>query len=70
MKFKILSNFDYSLELRVPFLDLQFTNYYLNVDPKLKQPKGGVEKYLLRSAFDKTDILPDEILWRHKEAFR
>ncbi|RZC42584.1 asparagine synthetase [glutamine-hydrolyzing], partial [Asbolus verrucosus] len=58
-----------SLELRVPFLDLQFTNYYLSLDSKLRQPKDGVEKFLLRSAFDKTGILPDRILWRHKEAF-
>ncbi|KAJ8967850.1 hypothetical protein NQ317_002180 [Molorchus minor] len=35
-----------SLELRVPFLDLQFTNYYLNLSPELKQPKDGIEKYL------------------------
>uniref|UniRef100_J3JXG4 Asparagine synthetase [glutamine-hydrolyzing] n=1 Tax=Dendroctonus ponderosae TaxID=77166 RepID=J3JXG4_DENPD len=58
-----------SLELRVPFLDLQFTNYYLNVDPELKQPKDGVEKFLLRSAFSGSDLLPHDILWRHKEAF-
>jgi len=58
-----------SLELRVPFLDLQFSHYYLSIEPHLRQPKDGVEKFLLRSAFDKTDLLPDEILWRHKEAF-
>ncbi|KAJ8946246.1 hypothetical protein NQ318_004615 [Aromia moschata] len=58
-----------SLELRVPFLDLQFTNYFLNIQPELKQPKDGVEKFILRSAFDGTDVLPHEILWRHKEAF-
>lgn len=59
-----------SLELRVPFLDLQFTNYYLSLPKELRQPKDGVEKYLLRSAFDETDVLPKNILWRHKEAFR
>ncbi|KAG5878889.1 hypothetical protein JTB14_031547 [Gonioctena quinquepunctata] len=58
-----------SLELRVPFLDIQFSNYYLNLPLELKQPKETVEKYLLRSAFDGTDMLPHEILWRHKEAF-
>lgn len=60
----------HSLELRVPFLDLQFTNYYLNIEPELRRPKDGVEKFLLRSAFDSTDLLPKNILWRHKEAFR
>ncbi|VEN56517.1 unnamed protein product, partial [Callosobruchus maculatus] len=31
--------------------------------------KDTVEKHLLRSAFEGTDLLPHEILWRHKEAF-
>lgn len=59
----------FSLELRVPFLDIQFTNHYLTIDPKLRQPENGVEKYLLRSSFDKSGLLPEVILWRHKEAF-
>jgi len=58
-----------SLELRVPFLDLQFSHYYLNTEPELRQPKDGVEKFLLRSAFDDDNLLPHDILWRHKEAF-
>ncbi|XP_026318836.1 asparagine synthetase [glutamine-hydrolyzing] [Hyposmocoma kahamanoa] len=59
----------FSLELRVPFLDIQFTNHYLSIDPKLRQPQNGVEKHLLRSSFAKSGLLPDSILWRHKEAF-
>ncbi|XP_046397887.1 asparagine synthetase [glutamine-hydrolyzing] [Ischnura elegans] len=59
----------FSLELRVPFLDHQFTQYYLSLPAKLRQPKDGVEKYLLRKAFDGTGLIPDSILWRHKEAF-
>ncbi|XP_053604753.1 asparagine synthetase [glutamine-hydrolyzing] [Plodia interpunctella] len=59
----------FSLELRVPFLDIQFTNHYLSVDPKLRQPQDGVEKHLLRSSFDNSELLPSSILWRHKEAF-
>lgn len=59
----------FSLELRVPFLDLQFTNYYLSLDPASRQPQGGIEKHLLRSAFNETNLLPPNILWRHKEAF-
>ena len=59
----------FSLELRVPFLDIQFTNYYLSLDGASRQPQGGIEKYLLRSAFDGTNLLPSNILWRHKEAF-
>jgi len=30
---------------------------------------GTMEKFLLRSAFQKDKLLPDEILWRKKEAF-
>lgn len=59
----------HGLELRLPFLDLQFTNYYLNMPHKLKQPLDGVEKHTLRSAFEGHDDLPANILWRHKEAF-
>lgn len=59
----------FSLELRVPFLDIQFTHHYLSIDPTLRQPQNGIEKYLLRSSFDKSGLLPDAILWRHKEAF-
>lgn len=59
----------HSLELRCPFLDLQFTNYVLSLPAESRQPKDGIEKHLLRSAFDKDDLLPKNILWRHKEAF-
>tara|TARA_B100000424_G_scaffold271660_1_gene275608 strand:+ start:2491 stop:4125 length:1635 start_codon:yes stop_codon:yes gene_type:complete len=60
----------HGLELRVPFLDVSFINIYLNIDIKLRQPilRQRCEKYLLRKAF-KDNYLPDEILWRKKEAF-
>lgn len=67
------------LEPRTPFLDRSFVNYVLSIPAyfrnhnNFKQP----EKYLLRSSFSKPyffnkkgkAILPDEILWRKKEAF-
>ncbi|GAB6018531.1 hypothetical protein CHUAL_000227 [Chamberlinius hualienensis] len=60
----------HGLEMRVPFLDHQLTAYYLSLPAELRQPKDGkVEKYLLRKSFDGTGLLPDEILWRQKEAF-
>jgi len=47
------------LEVRVPFLDKEFLQYYLGIDPKLKMPKTfGIEKYLLRKAFDCDNLLP------------
>ena len=56
------------LEVRVPFLDKEFLEYYLGLLPKFKMPKTySMEKYLLRKAFDIGDILPKEVLWRTKE---
>lgn len=57
------------LEVRLPFADTKFVELIASVDPKLRMPQWGIEKYLLRKAFDGTGILPDEILWRSKEAF-
>lgn len=58
------------LEIRVPFLDKEFLDYYMGVDPRLKMPKTyGIEKYLLRKAFDGSNLLPKDVLWRVKEAF-
>uniref|UniRef100_A0A0B6Z4D5 Asparagine synthetase [glutamine-hydrolyzing] n=2 Tax=Arion vulgaris TaxID=1028688 RepID=A0A0B6Z4D5_9EUPU len=59
----------WGLEVRVPFLDHQFSSYYLSLDSELRQPHDGVEKNLLRSAFAESNLLPNEILWRPKEAF-
>ena len=57
------------LELRVPFLDKFFTSYYLSLSPEERQPREGIEKYLLRKSFSDRGILPDVVLWRPKEAF-
>lgn len=58
-----------SLEIRVPFLDHRLSSYFLSLPPEVRQPRDGIEKYLLRTAFDKTGLLPNDILWRPKEAF-
>lgn len=55
------------LEVRVPFLDKEFLNYYMNINPELKMPSYNIEKYLLRSAFDCDELLPNNVLWRKKE---
>jgi len=57
------------LEARVPFLDYRFVDYYLSLDPRLRVPHNGMEKWLLRTAFEKSGYLPNEILFRKKEAF-
>jgi len=55
------------LEIRVPFFDKEFMEYYMSIDPKLKMPRDGMEKYLLRKTFQKE--IPEEILWRRKDGF-
>ena len=66
----------WGLEARVPFLDKEFLEVAMNVDPQEKLiTKDRIEKYILRKAFDTTDepdvepYLPDKILWRQKEQF-
>ncbi|KAI1902411.1 hypothetical protein AGOR_G00044480 [Albula goreensis] len=59
----------HGLELRVPFLDHRLTAYYLSLPPEMRVPKDGVEKFLLRDSFKGMNLIPDEILWRRKEAF-
>lgn len=66
----------WGLEARVPFLDKEFLEVAMNIDPQEKMIEGDrIEKYILRKAFDTTDepdvepYLPPEILWRQKEQF-
>ncbi|XP_068188986.1 asparagine synthetase [glutamine-hydrolyzing]-like [Antennarius striatus] len=59
----------HGLELRVPFLDHRLSAYYLSLPEEMRVPRRGVEKYLLRTTFENTNLIPDEILWRRKEAF-
>lgn len=67
----------HGLEPRTPFLDKSFVNYVLSIPPELRNHPfmenndARIEKYILRNAFSsyKKQVLPDEILWRKKEAF-
>lgn len=59
----------HGLEIRVPFLDSEFVRRYMAIKSNLKQPLERCEKYTLRRAFDRDNLLPNEILWRPKEAF-
>lgn len=57
------------LEARVPFLDVDFVSLYLSINPDLRVPINGVEKWLLRESFKESGVLPAEVLFRKKEAF-
>jgi asparagine synthase (glutamine-hydrolysing) len=77
----------HGLEPRTPFLDREWTQFYLSISPltrwrpffsTLSYPADRIEKHLLRLAFSKEHyqpdselryLLPDEVLWRRKEAF-
>jgi asparagine synthase (glutamine-hydrolysing) len=58
----------YGVEARFPFADYRFIDYYLSCRPSLRVYRD-IEKQLLRSAFDDEKLLPQEVLWRKKEAF-
>jgi asparagine synthase (glutamine-hydrolysing) len=60
---------NWGLEVRVAFLDTDFMDYYLSIDPKLRKPRENQEKYLLRKALSRDDLLPKDVLYRCKEAF-
>lgn len=56
------------LEARVPFSDIHFLKYVMQINPSLKRfSKEKMEKYLFRKAFE--HMLPKELAWRVKTAF-
>lgn len=61
----------WGVEGRVPFLDKEFMDVAMNLNPADKMCRTGsdrqIEKWILRKAFD--GYLPDSILWRQKEQF-
>lgn len=72
--------FAWGLEVRVPFLDKDYLECVMNMDPQDRmcdmsaKPDGvhpKMEKYVLRKAFDVPEdpYLPESVLWRQKEQF-
>ena len=61
----------HGLEPRTPFLDRQFVQVAMSVATKLRRPFKNImeEKWILREAFNDGTYLPNEVLWRKKEAF-
>ena len=58
----------WGIEGRVPFLDKEFLDVAMSVNPSDKMiSEDKMEKWILRKAFE--DLLPDEIVWRQKEQF-
>ena len=58
----------WGIEGRVPFLDKEFIEVAMNINPDDKMIKNGrIEKWVLRKAFE--EYLPESVLWRQKEQF-
>ncbi len=58
----------WGIEARVPFLDKEFIDVAMQLNPDDKMIKNGrMEKWVVRKAFE--DYLPEEIAWRQKEQF-
>ncbi|HZH95640.1 MAG TPA: asparagine synthase B [Flavisolibacter sp.] len=58
----------WGVEGRVPFLDKEFMDIAMRLNPADKMSGNGkIEKHILRKAFE--DYLPHEIAWRQKEQF-
>ncbi len=58
----------WGVEGRVPFLDKEFLDVAMRLDPKAKMcPGNTIEKKIVREAF--SDMLPESVAWRQKEQF-
>ncbi|MCK5281089.1 MAG: asparagine synthase B [Cyclobacteriaceae bacterium] len=58
----------WGVEGRVPFLDKEFIDVAMRLNPEDKLIQNGrIEKWVVRKAFE--DYLPKEVAWRQKEQF-
>ncbi len=58
----------WGIEARVPFLDTEFLDMVMDMDPEAKRPTDGrMEKHILREALG--HLLPESVAWRQKEQF-
>lgn len=58
----------WGVEARVPFLDKEFMEIAMTINPQDKMvAKNKMEKWILRKAFE--EYLPDSVTWRQKEQF-
>ncbi|WP_298487832.1 asparagine synthase B [uncultured Maribacter sp.] len=58
----------WGIEGRVPFLDKEFMDVAMRINPKDKMINGErMEKWVVRKAFE--DMIPESVAWRQKEQF-
>ena len=59
-----------SCEARIPLLDPEFVSAYWSTPAEWRMPTyKNCEKWVLRKAFDGTNVVQRDVLWRKKEAF-
>jgi asparagine synthase (glutamine-hydrolysing) len=67
----------HGIEARIPFASRELIDFIFTIDPELRMPrpseemgiKNKIEKPFLREAFYGTNLLPDEVITRSKQAF-
>jgi asparagine synthase (glutamine-hydrolysing) len=58
----------WGIEGRVPFLDKEFLDVAMRINPAEKMARNGrMEKWIVRKSFE--DYLPESVVWRQKEQF-
>jgi asparagine synthase (glutamine-hydrolysing) len=58
----------WGIEGRVPFLDKEFIDVAMRINPQDKMINGErMEKWVIRKAFE--DMIPESVAWRQKEQF-
>lgn len=68
-------NMMHGIECRFPFLSKSFVNLVMSIPGEKRMPSyikhggRGIEKGILRKAFDSANILPSKVLWRTKAQF-
>ena len=64
------STMAHGIEVRVPFLDRDFLDVAMTLDPAAKMSSAKrMEKAFIRDAFAGDDLLPHDVLYRRKEQF-
>lgn len=60
----------FGIEARFPFFSKALLDFVLALPPEFMNPAThkGVEKFMIREAFSGTDYIPDQVLWRTKNA--
>lgn len=57
----------FGITIVFPYLDPIFASFYLSFPATERIPRFGIEKYFFRSCLDHSELISEEVLWRHHE---